>query len=604
MRSLCEVLNAARRPSVIVQDWTPLRESLLWELGRRFYAAAGTRAFQERRCAVPFGITSDGGLADRAARVLFAKLVRNEESGIRGRRVTVLELGCGSGLFARQFLDSIRELSTLLNIGVYERFWYICSDASLGMLDGLRNSQVLAEHEGHYSLVRGSAVDAAALMTDGHPADGTDDGTCDAVIANYLMDSLPSDVLQVAEDGTPQRLWARIAAEPPANGAVSTDNAPEEWVNQKCHDNGAHLAWYRAVHGTLSTEYCFVPFTRGVDSYLDHALDLIERPNTPVMVNSDALACLHSLVPAMKSGTHLMITDYPDDAMITAGGDAFVQVFGGAVASGVNFDLCAAYASTHSLVTIAPLNEHAYLKTRLIAAEVDEHTRATFMKLYDRAHCDWVDSPVLAARELASTGRTDEALASYVDAVRRQPRNWVLLEELAVFLMCGMEDYHAAAECARRAVKLNPHCSADLWCTLGHALHHIGAIPEASDALRRSLSIDRAHVGARFHLANISASGGAPGEALRGIADALHDDVRGEWRDRLLRLQTDIITRVQSEHERMESRVRSRIARIVRWTEEGAHDNAGGPVYAATDVSARKESCHGTPIRAGDYICK
>src|SRR5207249_2383481 len=78
--------------------------------------------------------------------------------------------------------------------------------------------------------------------------------------------------------------------------------------------------------------------------------------------------------------------------------------------------------------------------------------------------------PLARARECARVGRFELAATFYQQALDRQPGNWVLLNEVAMFLTFSLRDPKAGADLAKVALALNPTCSSDLWNTLGDAL--------------------------------------------------------------------------------------------------------------------------------------
>ena len=105
------------------------------------------------------------------------------------------------------------------------------------------------------------------------------------------------------------------------------------------------------------------------------------------------------------------------------------------------------------------------------------------------------------ARGYAKHRRVEMASHHYKEAMRRQPGNWVLLNEVSQFYTFSMLDPKAGANLARIALSLNPTCSADLWSTLGDALYEWGRTAEARGAYEKALAINARDVRARFNLA-------------------------------------------------------------------------------------------------------
>jgi tetratricopeptide (TPR) repeat protein len=158
--------------------------------------------------------------------------------------------------------------------------------------------------------------------------------------------------------------------------------------------------------------------------------------------------------------------------------------------------------------------------------------------------------PLEKAREALKVGRFEAALAFYREALQRQPGNWVLLGEVANFLTLSVRDPKGGADLAKLALRLNPACSSDLWCTLGDALFEWGRTAEAKSAYLRALKISPNDVRARFNLAFVHTRTRDYGAALAAIAEALalDRDPTGEWRKRLLEKQAEVLQLVTVKH--------------------------------------------------------
>jgi hypothetical protein len=103
------VLAHAQAGREVVQDFVPLAQSLEWELGGAYLRLRGNKAFLSDAAPVPFIVNNDGALSRNAADVFFASLVAADKLGQLDRDIVVLELGIGVGLFARYFLDCMRD---------------------------------------------------------------------------------------------------------------------------------------------------------------------------------------------------------------------------------------------------------------------------------------------------------------------------------------------------------------------------------------------------------------------------------------------------------------------------------------------------------------
>src|SRR5262249_54228380 len=146
------------------------------------------------------------------------------------------------------------------------------------------------------------------------------------------------------------------------------------------------------------------------------------------------------------------------------------------------------------------------------------------------------------ARACLRMGRFELAASFYKEALERQPKNWVLLNEISMFLTFNMRDFKAGMDMAKVALGLNPTCSAELWNTLGDGLYEFGRTEEARSAYHKALTVNAADVRSRYNLAWVHNRLKNYPAALEMIAQALALDKTGEFRDRLLHKQQEILT--------------------------------------------------------------
>src|SRR5208282_1410463 len=95
----------------------------------------------------------------------------------------------------------------------------------------------------------------------------------------------------------------------------------------------------------------------------------------------------------------------------------------------------------------------------------------------------------------------------------------------------------------------------ELWNTLGDGLFEWGRTAEAGAAYRRALQFNANDVRARYNLAWVYQRERDGGAALQVLAEALALDKTGEYRDRLLQKQSEVLMllaqRRQQEYLRM-----------------------------------------------------
>src|SRR5439155_19575418 len=174
---------------------------------------------------------------------------------------------------------------------------------------------------------------------------------------------------------------------------------------------------------------------------------------------------------------------------------------------------------------------------RLLGRRLVPAVRQRFEERCGGAAQQRLQEPVARARECARVGRSELAAGHYREALKEQPANWVLLNEVSMFLTFSLRDVRAGAELARAALRLNPACSAELWSTLGDALFEWGRTAEAHSAYRKALAVNESDVRARYNLAWVYQRQRDWPAALQVLAEALALDKTGEYRERLLQKQ-------------------------------------------------------------------
>src|SRR5262249_4529526 len=166
---------------------------------------------------------------------------------------------------------------------------------------------------------------------------------------------------------------------------------------------------------------------------------------------------------------------------------------------------------------VEPDGEEPSIHARLLGHQPGADTLARFRECFSQAHRDGLDQPVRQARTAGQAGRFETAAAAYRLALERQPGNWVLFNEVALFLTCTLRDPQAGADLAQLALALNP-ISAALWNTLGDCLFEWGRVAEAGSAYRRAVQLAAGDVRARSNLAWVHERQGDYPAALERIA--------------------------------------------------------------------------------------
>ena len=260
------------------------------------------------------------------------------------------------------------------------------------------------------------------------------------------------------------------------------------------------------------------------------------------MHNYGAIESLQRLGKMVHDDGFILINDY-GQRMVTRDEEFEHQRFSLATFVGVNFPLLKAFFTEHDKVQwLEPWGESKGIHTRLLTKNATPELREVFQQIFsEHAHKE-MQEPIMQARTCVRVGRFEMAATYYREALDRQPRNWVLLNEISMFLTFSLRDPKAGADMAKVALSINPTCSADLWSTLGDALYEFGRTAEASSAYLKALDVNESDVRARYNLAWTCTREKNYPAALEIIAEALALDKTGEYRERLLQKQAEVLT--------------------------------------------------------------
>jgi len=180
---------------------------MLWTIQRKFFDAAGASAWTTG--GVPHYITTNPYIGRAYARTVFGFLraMWSRPAPARGRRrePLIVELGAGSGQFAFNFLralESIRKPSTFAD----RSFTYVMTDFTAANVEFWRHHPSLEPHVQagrlDFATFDASAPDRIHLEVAEVDIGGKSDrGRPVVVIANYVLDSVPQDLLTNSADG-------------------------------------------------------------------------------------------------------------------------------------------------------------------------------------------------------------------------------------------------------------------------------------------------------------------------------------------------------------------------------------------------------------------
>ena len=181
----------------LIQDWKDYDESLISAIGDLYYKAKGIDAYATKIGKyVPNDVTNCYPHAYSLAE-LMVKLAKTKA------KVRVLDLGCGSGIFARHFLIACEQL------GIKDKVEIVLGDYSSSVLKDIKEKNILKGFD-NYEFAEINALEPKQAKT----LDGKNFslGKFDLITMNYLYDALPTIVLKPDDKGL-QKLQFRFLTE-------------------------------------------------------------------------------------------------------------------------------------------------------------------------------------------------------------------------------------------------------------------------------------------------------------------------------------------------------------------------------------------------------
>jgi tetratricopeptide (TPR) repeat protein len=535
------ILARAQASRDVIQDFVPLAESLEWLLGQEYLRQRGNKAFLSDAHPVPFVINNDGALSHNAAAVFFASLLAAEREGALAADLFVLELGIGVGLFARYFLDALRDLCYQHGKDYYARLTYVLADHSERMLRDVSRNGILADHAGRYRLRRVDALNPGEHLPRDMIFRGQPDRPFQAVFLNYVLDCLPAASLEINDESVRQ-LCVRICVARNVRLEDFTDLSAKQLAERALSANSSARQDLLEVYGLFASEYDYRPVDPTSLPLGAFALDFGRRTSARLLHNYGAIQSLERLLELLDDRSFILINDY-GQTQRTREEEFEHQRFSLATAVGLNFPLLKAFfGETGRCQYLEPSGDQDRgIHSRLLGRHIAPEVALRFEERFGAAAQKRQQEPWDKARECARVGRFELAASFYREALKRQPYNCVLLNEVSMFLTFSLGDVKAGAELAKAALRLNPTCSAELWSTLGDALFEWGRTAEAESAYRKALAVNETDVRARYNLAWVQQRQRDYPGALAVIAEALALDKTGEYRERLLQKQAEVL---------------------------------------------------------------
>ena len=520
-----------------IQDFCPLSSSLEWIISETVWATNGVGTFSSDN--VPYVITNSGRASGNAAAVFYKHCLEMNSD----QQIKVLELGAGTGLFCRFFLDTFRSICEQEKRDYYERLTYYVSDNSKRTVRQWADSGIFETHEGTTRLGVVNALRPQEFQE--YQGDIIRLNELGAVFANYLLDVLPSAVLRMGSEG-PEQLCVRThlntrSEQKNVDMDISTIRSIVESKDPADRSRLIPLLEF------LEFETKFLPVPPGTIPGIEHALEF-GRDLDRFTFNHGAITCLSNCVDLLTPTGFALINDYGPVSVSQVAEHASSQRFGPTSAQGVNFPLLEKELESKGLCVVEANNDHKRaIHSRLISTTRLVGVEETFVERFSVEADEFHETPGIQALDHVIAGRTEEALASYRIAIDRNPNDWHLIGRVAEFAALTLNEFGPALELATAALKLNPYYSSWLWNVLGDSLYCTGRIEDAHEAYRHALQIDPTDARAHLNIAYTKFDFGDRSEALQSIARGLSTDMDATYQQRLLEKQSQILGALSSQ---------------------------------------------------------
>ncbi|MDX2150305.1 MAG: SAM-dependent methyltransferase [Bryobacteraceae bacterium] len=512
MRSLSEAFAQAERWRYILEDFTPFSESLEWRLSERHWQCHGVSSFVDGT--VPFTINNTGQLSIQAAALLFANCMEAVPSG----PLQLLEVGAGTGLFARYLLDEFQRLCLEGGRDFYSRLLFHITDTSPRTVEQWRELDVFGPHGKQVCLAVAGAADPPRA------------GPFQAVFANYVLDLLPAAVLR-RRGGIWQELHART------------------WIRRDSRlptGLGLEHIRQRVRRGELDDLLPLIPVIETDEEYLnaepvDPRQLLPDAPDTgPMLFNHGAFDSLDTLLGGLASSGFVLVNDYAGGPVEAGQRGSTAQRFGRTMAVGLDFALLDKYAQHAGVALVAPPGDSELpIHPRLLTRAKLGRTERTFTSLFSADAYRACEQPAVEAKRLIGQGLFREALDGYRRAIERNCYDWQRLTQAARLIAFSLGDPESALPFAQAAGERNAWYSPAVWNTLGQIHGALGQHEASLDCHRRALDVNPNDAETNLLLGRCWLKQGEAARCLECIARGLANDREQRWRHDFLDLQTE-----------------------------------------------------------------
>lgn len=513
----------------LLEEERPLPESLEWKLSELYWNTNGTRGFVQSD--IPYTITSSGELSLNAARLFYANCCEYPPE-----QLEVLEIGAGTGLFARLFLDEFARICKQRGVSFDKRLTYFVTDRSSRSLEHWRELKLF---EGTPAVIAHSDARDPLVIETNHEERHL--SGLRAVFCNYSLDSLPSTVLRKSESG-PEELFVRTHLTNDSARLSQYTRLTLADLRELAREPKSELI---PLVSLLEFEAGFYP-CKNLYPYAQEALTFgHDWPR--VILNHGAIQCLENVKAGLDSEGFILINDYGLVSAEDAAKMSAAQRFGPSAALGLNFPFLEHHFSLNGTSIVRPdADEKLPIHPRLLMRGSCPETQKAFHEIFDWSSHRRLHEPQDEARKHIETGRLEAAKQAYEQALSERSHDWTLLGEIAEFLIRHVASYQSGLDLASAALAVNPWYSVWLWNVYGDALYALERFTDAHNAYRKAEDMEPSDARTCLNLGYSYAQLGDMRSALEALGRGLANDRGGIFRERLLEKQQHILGLIQA----------------------------------------------------------
>jgi tetratricopeptide (TPR) repeat protein len=571
--------------AILLQDWTPLGQCLDFKIGQVYWARHAADLFADNK--VPNLVHDSGAQSQRAARLLETWCRERQERGDLPDSIVVVELGMGTGLHLRYFLDAFQERATAAGADWYGRLDVYATDVAPETLRQASERKLFEPHAGKVHLGYMDATRPGLFRSFETGRSGDLRGAVHVLVANYVLDVLPVDIFRrqkgagPGQEGTAEghwwegvlvRTWLRKAE----LLAAYTDATVDDLRKAARDLDEPSLVRLAEAWSLLHVELRAWPVdlaghpdlpelhrvADAVETALGEGHELL-RDGTIVNHSAGALRTVLMLGHVLADGGYACLRDVATVTPEMAAVPRSYQSYGPTLAAGVNLFQIDGFLATDKAPDGVRMVKPDHDSTgnqaaRLLVRGELPKTCAEFAVAFD-------GQEMRRAGNLADDARAQaepvQAMELYRQSLLLEPTNWYLMTEAARSALAECKRPDLAVAIAHKGLQLNPEYSPELWNVFGDAHFALGDIDAARRAYAFGLEVNPRHARLHYCMAVAEANRGRFTEAFAHIGQSLAHDTAGTYRQDVLQVLDACLRGASHKQELEDERLKSRYDR-------------------------------------------